>query len=189
MGRRWLRLWRLEPVEVVSPLSADAVGARLVAGLTTRRHVLMGEVGDAGARLVVGRVSGGRVRLTARPRTVRNSWTPVFRGRLLPADAGCRLVGRIGWLPFVRIFTAFWLTVVALFLVGAIIGSAVLVATGQGVASAVPMVLVPAGMLLLGGGLITRAGRAGWRDAAFLRGWLAERLQTPGRSDIDTVGP
>jgi hypothetical protein len=98
-------------------------------------------------------------------------------------------VGRIGWLPFVRIFTAVWLTLVTLFLIGATIGSAVLVATGHGAAGAVPMVLVPAAMLVLGGGLITGAGRAGWRDADFLLGCLAERLQAPRRSEVATVEP
>jgi hypothetical protein len=178
--RRWLRLWRVEPVEVVSPLSVDEVEARLAAGLTTRRQVLVGQWGDPDARAVFGRVSRRGVRLTARPRFVRNSWIPVFRGQLVPAGAGCRLVGTIGWHPFTRAFTAVWLTMVTLFLIGTTIGAAVLTAAGHVTADFVPMVLVPAGMLCLGGGLITGAGRAGWRDAAFLRGWLAERLQASG---------
>ena len=44
-------------------------------------------------------------------------------------------------------------------------------------------------MLVLGGGLNTGAGRAGWRDADFLRNWLAERLQAPRRSEVATVEP
>jgi hypothetical protein len=178
--RRWFRLWRVEPVEIVSPLCAEAVEARLAAGLTTRRQPLVGQCGDADARVVLGRVSRPRVRLTAQPQFVRNSWSPVFRGQLLPTGAGCRLVGTIGWHPFTRIFTAVWLTIASLFLIGGTVGFAVLVAAGHGIADDVPMVLVPAGMLCLGGGLVTGAGRAGWRDAVFLRSWLAKRLQTVG---------
>ena len=189
MIRRWLRLWRVEHVEIVSPLSVEAAESRLTAGVTTRRQLLAGQMGDGDARVVFGRVSPRGVRLNARPRTMRNSWSPVFRGRLVPDGAGCRLLGRIGWLPFVRVFTAVWLTLVALFGIAATIGSAVLVATGHAAAGAVPMVLVPAAMLVLGGGLITGAGRAGWRDADFLRNWLAERLQAPRRSEVATVEP
>ena len=140
---RWLRLWRVEPVEIVSPLSAEAVQARLTAGLTTRRQLFQGQWGDPDARVVLGRVSERRIRLTARPRSVRNSWCPMFRGQLLHAGAGCRLVGTIG-------------------------------------ADDVPLVVIPAVMGSFGGGLVAVAGRAGWRDAAFLRGWLAERLQPSG---------
>jgi hypothetical protein len=89
-------------------------------------------------------------------------------------------VGTIGWHPFVRVFTAVWLTFVTLFLIGGTIGFAVLVATGHVTAGDVPLVVIPAVMGSFGGGLVAVAGRAGWRDAAFLRGWLAERLQPSG---------
>ena len=88
-------------MEISSPLSPEAVEARLAAGLTSRGQLLAGQWGDPDARAVLGRVSRQRVRLTARPRFVRNSWSPVFRGRLLPARAGCRLVGTIEWHPLI----------------------------------------------------------------------------------------
>jgi hypothetical protein len=72
--RRWLRLWRVEPVEISS--------------------------------------------LTSLPRFARNSWSPLLRARLLPAGTGCRLVGTIGWHPFTRGFTAVWLGLASVFLVG-----------------------------------------------------------------------
>jgi hypothetical protein len=176
--RRWLRLWRVERVEVVSPLSTDAVEARLAAGLTSRRQLLMGPLGNATGRVVSGRVSRQRIRLTARRWSMRNSWSPVFRGQLVPAGAGCRLVGTLGWHRFTRVFTALWLGLVGLFLVGGGLGFVVLVAAGHFVGSDVLLVLVPAGMFCFGAALVAAGGSAGWRDGAFLRGWLAEQLQT-----------
>jgi hypothetical protein len=86
----------------------------------------------------------------------------------------------MGWHPLIKGFTAFWLTGVTLFTLGAAIAVAFLVATGQGIAGDLPIVLVPAAMLGFGSTLVGLAGRAGWRDADFLRGWLAERLQASG---------
>jgi hypothetical protein len=57
--RRWLRLWRVEPVEISSPLDREVAEARLVAGVTTRRQVLVGEWADPDARVVFGGVSRG----------------------------------------------------------------------------------------------------------------------------------
>jgi hypothetical protein len=149
----------------------------------------VGRWGAADARVVFGRVSRRRVRLTARPRSVRNGWSPTVRGQLLPAGAGCRLVGTIAWRPFTQVFTAIWLTLATLSLIGGTIGFVVLVAGGQVTAGDVPLIAVPALLVCFGGGLVTAAGTAGWRDADFLRGWLAERLQAPGRSEVATVGP
>jgi hypothetical protein len=108
-----------EPVDIPSRLSAEAAEARIVSGLTTRRHLLGGQWGGPDGRVVLGGVSRERLRLTARPGSLRNSWAPTFRGRLFPVGAGCRLVGRIGWHPFTRVFTAVWLTLPGLILIGA----------------------------------------------------------------------
>ena len=92
-----------------------------------------------------------------------------------------RLVGTIGWHPFTRGFTAVWLGLATVFLVGGVVGFGVLVAGDRVTAGDVLVILVPAVLLSFGLGLVAVAGSAGWRDAAFLRGWLAERLQATGR--------
>jgi hypothetical protein len=179
--RRWLRLWRVEPVEISSPLDREVAEARLVAGVTTRRQVLVGEWADPDARVVFGGVSPRGGRLTSLPRFARNSWSPLLRARLLPAGTGCRLVGTIGWHPFTRGFTAVWLGLASVFLVGGAGGFGVLVAGDRVTAGDVLLSLMPAVLLSFGVGLVAVAGSAGWRDAAFLRGWLAERLQATER--------
>ena len=56
-----------------------------------------------------------------------------------------------------------------------------LVAGDRVTAGDVLVILVPTVLLSFGLGLVAVAGSAGWRDAAFLRGWPAERLQATGR--------
>ena len=96
---------------------------------------------------------------------VRNSWRPLFRGRLDPAGTGSELVGSIGWSPFVKVFSALWLSC----------GCGLVVALA-GLGSV--LCLVPLGFVLLFAGLVAVGIKACRREDAYLRSWLVERLQT-----------
>lgn len=170
LALRWL--WRSQSIDLSSPLSLAEVHARVAADLTTRREGRSPARFTGSSRIIVGRVVSDRVRLQAMRRDVVNSFTPVLEGRLVPAGHGCRLVGRLGFRPVVRVFVltmgVVLAAVVVLLIVARVIGP------GQG--------SFLAAMLGWGGGLLYlplfagSLGALGVRDARFLLDWLRDAM-------------
>ncbi|GAB1646463.1 hypothetical protein KRMM14A1259_68860 [Krasilnikovia sp. MM14-A1259] len=158
-------------------LPVETVRARLIAGHTSYlRAAFM--FGGWGEHRVIGRVGIRRVSLEAVTVGVRNSWRPVMRGHLEPDGTGSRLVGRLGWSPFVRAFSALWLAgVVCVFLVG-VIHAAVSAWSGDVGGEVFVPCLVSLGFLAFFVGLTAWGIYAGRRDADYLRSWLTDRVQT-----------
>ena len=177
--RQWFRLWRAEPIQMASSWPVHAAVEQLADGVTSSWGTVMhGETGW-GSRIVVGKVSQRRLRLTAMRLGVRNSFRPVLRGELTPASDGCVLTGTIGWHPVVRVFSFLWLTVVAVFFLTGVVGSVGLAVSGQG-RSALGMLVFAAAAVGFGAffaGLLAFGGRLGRKDEEFLRDWLSGRLQ------------
>jgi hypothetical protein len=164
--------WRSEPVVLVSRLPEHVARERLIEGSVPTLRAGLTLSGLGGYR-VVGRVGERRISLRAGKVGVRNSWRPVLRGRLEPDGAGCRLVGRLGLHPYVKVFSAVWLGGVTLVLVGLLV-SAVVETNGV----ALLYCLLPLGFIAFFAGLTALGTRIGRGEAAYLRSWLAERLQT-----------
>jgi hypothetical protein len=102
----------------------------------------------------------------------------VIRGSLEPAGTGSRLVGRLGWSPFVKVFSALWLSIVGCAFLGIAIRAVAMAWRGDATGGAFLVGLVPLGFLLLFVGMTAWGTRAGRREAVYLRSWLADRLQT-----------
>lgn len=84
----WLRAWRSEPLAFVSPLSAEVARARLIEGRISHLRAAF-SFGGGGGFTVAGHVGARRISVQAAKAGIRNSWRPVFRGRLDPtAEAG-----------------------------------------------------------------------------------------------------
>ena len=168
-----MRAWRSEPVALESPLPLPVVRQRLKDGSVSYLRAGFAYGGLGGYR-VVGRVCDRTVSLQAARVGIRNSWRPVMRGRLEPAGTGTRLVGKLGWHPAVRVFSGVW--------VGMAFGI-FLVATGFAVAApwdpkAFLVSLVPLGFVAFFVGLTALCIRLSRGEVAYLRSWLADRLQT-----------
>ena len=174
--RVWVRAWRSEPLVLVSPLPVPAVRARLIEGRTTYLRAAFTFAGFGGYR-VVGRVGERRIVLEAAAVGVRNTWRPVLRGRLEPEGTGSRLVGRLGWSPFVKAFSALWLTIVGSAFVGITLRAVAVVWSGEATGGVFLYGLIPLGMLLFFVGLTAWGIQLG-RRAIYLRSWLGDRLQT-----------
>jgi hypothetical protein len=172
----WWRLWRTEPLEVVSPLQLEVAEERLVAALMTRRRWTW-PGGDPAPLDVLGRVRRHRVRANALRRGGGNSFVPTVRGRLAPAPSGCRFVGRVGLPPSVRVLLVVWLVGVCCFLLGGLIALGLSVARGQGVRDYPVAVLGPAVMLTVFAGGTWQAGRRAWTDTEPLVDWLRRTLE------------
>lgn len=173
----WLRAWRSEPLAFVSPLSVRAVRARLIEGSTSYWRSAFTFGGFGGVR-VVGRVGTRRISLQAVQGGVRNSWRPLLRGRLEPAETGSRFVGRLGWSPFVRAFSALWLGCGCCALLVLVVRAVALSLSGHSTADAFLVCLIPLGFVLFFVALTAWGIRAGRREATYLRSWMADRLQT-----------
>ncbi len=102
----------------------------------------------------------------------------MLRGRLEPAGTGCRLVGRLGWHPFVKAFTLLWLGLVTGVFLGLAGRAVVLVRTGEATGEAALACLFPLGLLLFFTAMTVWAIQLGRREGIYLRRWLADRLQT-----------
>ena len=167
-----MRAWRSEPLVLESPLPLPVVRQRLIDGSTSYLRASFTYGGFGGFR-VVGRVGNRAISLQAARIGVRNSWRPVLRGRLEAAGAGTRLVGKLGWHPAVKAFSAVW--------VGIAFGIFV-VSTGFAAAAANPRALlfslVPLGFVAFFVGLTALCIRLSRGEETYLRSWLIERLQT-----------
>lgn len=179
--RRWLRLWRDEPVVVDSPLSREAAVSALAGGITGFGSMFARSWSFGfGPRVVRGRVTTEHVRLAAMKPGFRNSWRPVFRGRWETRGTTTQLVGKIGWHPAVKIFSAVWLGGVACFLVTGLIGGLDLLAQGRPADAGGWFAFSAATIAFVAffAGPTWFAGRSGKKDEEYLRQWLQDRLQT-----------
>jgi len=104
--------WRPERVEVASPLPAAEAVRCLALGVASWRDGVFGP-GPGEPRLVVGRVTSHWLILSTRRPGVRNGWSPVLHGQVVPDGTGSRFVGTIGWHPLARAFTVVALVVSA----------------------------------------------------------------------------
>ncbi|MEU8657670.1 hypothetical protein [Actinoplanes philippinensis] len=172
----WRRAWRTEPVTLGSPLPLPVARERLRAGRTTFWQALRS---GAGGYRVIGRVGERSVSLAAVRAGAQNSWRPELRGRLEPAETGSRLVGSIGWSPFVRIFSTVWLCGAGAAFVGLLAVGLDRALHGE-VSPALAACLVPLGFMASFVGITVLGVRWGRADEAYLRSWLADRLRTAG---------
>jgi hypothetical protein len=168
--------WRDERVELASPLSADEARARLRDALRSPVRSRLELGGSTGTYDLAGRIGADRLMLSTARVGLRNSWAPVVRGRLEPADGGSRLVARMGWHPGIKAVSALWL-------LGAAVAVPGLIAAGDA-----QFALVPLGMLVLFVALMVWGERGGRRVTVRLREFLAERLDaTPSTPARDTA--
>jgi hypothetical protein len=173
----WLRAWRSEPLVLVSPLPVPVVRARLIEGSVPYLRAVF-TFGGWGGYHVVGRVGTRWISLEAAIVGQRNSWRPVLRGRLERAEAGSRLVGTLGWSPFVKAFSALWLSIMGCVFLGFVIRAVVMAWRDGASGEAFLICLAPLGFVLFFLGLTAWGIQAGHREAMYLRSWLADRMQT-----------
>ena len=172
----WLRAWRSEPWEFVSPLFVEEARTRLIEGSTSYLRSAL-TFGGGGGFSVIGRVGTTRISLQAVQAGVRNSWRPLLRGRLEPAGTGSRFAGTIGWSPFIRAFSGLWLGGVCCFFLALAGRAAALAWRGEATADAFLICLAPLGFVLFFVALTSWGIHAGRREAEYLRSWMADRLQ------------
>ena len=171
--REWLDLWRVDQVELRSPLSVEMAEERLTAGLVQPRARLRARPADPDGRLVVGLVRRGhRVRAYAGRAGRENSFVSLLDARLVPEGDGCRLSGTLGLARWVRVQSLGGIVFGILWTLGS---AGALVAHVH--APPVPFVGVGALATALGVVFPGWAGRNCRRDAGFLTDWLHEGLQ------------
>lgn len=127
--------------------------------------------------MVLGRVAPDGVRLMAPRPGVRNSWSPVLRGRIVPDGTGSRLVATIGWHPFTRAVT--FLGLLALPAVGVLIAAQALQPGGAGAREALTYLAAGLAGTCGWGVLPAVASWLGVADGVYLRSWVAAALHVP----------
>jgi hypothetical protein len=172
--REWLDLWRVDQVELRSPLSVEMAEERLTAGLVRPRARFQAPPADPDGRHVVGVVRPGhRVRAYAGRFGWDTSFAPLLHARLVPEEDGCRLSGTLGLARWVRVQSLGGIAFGILWTLGS---AGALVADVH--PPPVPFVGVGALATVLGVVFPGWAARNCRRDAGFLTEWLRERLQT-----------
>jgi hypothetical protein len=157
-----------------SPLAPSVAAERLAADLTRPKTLSFGSgprfQGYVARWNVMARYSGGS----------RNSWQWQFDGALYTRGDGCSLVGRVGPVAFVTVFSLFWVSGVSLAFLGGTIGVGSELLRGGHHVTYLPFMLVPLAML----GIFFLATEVGYRSA--LTGWselarhLARLLESNG---------
>jgi nitrogen fixation-related uncharacterized protein len=186
--RSWLRLWRVERVELTSPMSLDEAEALLAAAVETIATASRADFVTK-PRIVFGWVRNRRIRVSATPPGISYAWNTRLRAELMPASQGCRLIGRLGWGPVERVFSAFWLACVLAFFAFGLVLLARAEAHGDGTGGYLPMCLVPVAIMAFYVGLIGFLGSAGRKNGQFLLNWLHQTLQTRDSESPDHDGP
>jgi hypothetical protein len=169
-------LWAVSVVELVSPLSREECEARLRAA--TDRDGLLS---CFGSRQVVGRVSGGSVRLRKRI-GYRNSFQTFLIGSLKGRDGATIFRGRAGMHPFVTGFMAVWFSLLVL-IGGAAFAAAVggLIA-GQGQ----PLgAIIPPLMLVFGVGLVCFGRWLARSEEAYLIAFVADAIDASSAAKVE----
>ena len=85
--RQWLLLWRVDRIEVISPMSLDEAEAALAASMETRRYGAWRAGPSADSHVITGRIHDRRVRVSANPPGTTNAWNAVLRAELFPLPA------------------------------------------------------------------------------------------------------
>lgn len=179
----WLRAWRSQPLELVSPLSLRAVRNRLIAD-STPYWLAFFMLGGGGGHMVSARVGTHRISFEVANSGVRNSWRTVVHGYLEPAGTGCRFVGTIGISPIVKVFSGLWLGVVTCGFVACVASAVISAARGEATVEDALSCLVPLAMMV-GFVAVSAAGTLVDRgEDAYLRSWLIDRLQAEGAGGI-----
>jgi hypothetical protein len=117
--------------------------------------------------------------VSANPPGTTNAWNAVFRAELIPEATGCRLVGRLGRLPRVRVFCALWLALVLAFFISGVVLLASSAGHGPGAGGYLPMCLGPLALAAFFVGLVAFFGFKGRENASVLRRWLHQTLRVP----------
>jgi hypothetical protein len=126
-------------------------------------------------RTVTAKVRGDRFRLFMRgPANARNSFAPFFYGRFEEGGGKACIRGRFRMHPFVRGFLFLWFG--GLMVIGSLIVLLPATAWGSGRPPPVLVVLGPAGMMLLGYGLVCFGQRLGKGQLASLRCFIEREL-------------
>jgi hypothetical protein len=140
--------------------SADSISRRHAISIYTAKDIsecqrAVRSVGYSAFGVVLASFDGYKFRLYVQ-RNYRNSFAPIFSGRLIPQVNGTRVEGRFGMHPFVKIFLAVWFGGVAI--IGGLIfirsiGQALSVYTSDNqhtlIGFAVPLILLFFGILLV----------------------------------------
>ena len=84
----------------------DAISLYTAKGISECQRMVK-SVGYSAFGVVLASFDGYKFRLYVR-RDYRNSFAPLFSGRLVPQTTGTRVEGRFGMHPFVKIFLAVW---------------------------------------------------------------------------------
>lgn len=168
MGRwpvEWSGGWRDEQFIITSPMSVEQALRRLNERLDVRQKRTLGDWSRSDIQ-VRGRVDSRSREIVLRASRAgqRNSFRPVLRGQLRPAGAGCQLRCRLGWHPFVRVFSLVWLGGVLLLLLAGL------------VEAAYPLALASVLFLLFFVGLVAVAGMAARGEVDYLNTWLRESV-------------
>lgn len=174
----WLGLWRATPFVVQCDLPVEVAVARLnaaKAGPNYRYQAIRGRGSDS--PLIRGKARADWVRLVA-IRRVRNAWAPVFCGRFIRAQRGCRLEGSFAVRSVALIFNGIILAIAAVMAVLVLVAAArsmVVGAWATGLNTLLPLAaaigIAAAQIVLIG-----LAGRSGKRDRQFLESWLNQVL-------------
>lgn len=176
----WTSSWRSTQIIVASPMSVATASATLASEVTGYGSLLAQSFSfGLGPRVVTGRVNGDYVRIQALRPGMRNSWRPRFEGRLYPTERGCQLVGDLGMIPFVKAFSVLWLGGVGVFFVIGVVGFLGRLFQGNP-SKGLPLLgfaAVAVGFAVFFVALTALGTSMGRKDEAFLREWLAERLQ------------
>jgi len=142
-------------------------------------------VGYSAFGIVLESFDGYRFRLSVR-RSYRNSFAPLFSGRLIPQTTGTKVEVRFGMRPLVKIFLALWFT--GMVTLGGLIfvtsiGQALSLNVGGNSDTLVGIVAPP--ILLAFGVILVRFGnRLGRDEETYVLNWLersfADTTQNPG---------
>jgi hypothetical protein len=186
--RSWLRLWRVDHVDVTSPMSVAEAEAALAAAVETVATASQADFVTK-PRIVVGWVHHRRIRVFARPPGVGFSWNAMLRAKLVPAPEGSRLIGRLGWPPAERAFSGFVLTCALAFFAFGLVQLTWSEARGHGTGGYLPLCLVPIAITTFLVGLIGVLGSAGRKNAQFLRHWIDRTLRVRDNESPEQDGP
>src|SRR6266404_5629635 len=115
LGRYVARTWKGNKTKTDI---ADSTSGRSAISLYTAKSMsecqrVVRSVGYSAFGVILASFDGYKFRLYVQ-RNYRNSFAPIFSGRLIPQASGTRVEGRFGMHPFVKMFLAVWFGGVAI---------------------------------------------------------------------------
>ena len=153
-------------IKLHTHLSITECQSRLAAAVDIQKLAFT-RSGYAGSKEILAKLSGADFRLQKR-RTYRNSFAPLFYGKLVAAENGTRVEGEFRMHPAARVFMTFWFGFLATIALAALI----LTTRGQPAAARFPMLLVTAGLAAFGVALVKFGGRLGRNERVALVDFL-----------------